>query len=67
MTRKQNLFAIREHIKDGIEGHRKRLAAMWERGERSGWLYNKLVEQKELMEQKLDAVNEELCPWPKSS
>lgn len=58
----QNLLAIREHLKEGIEGHRKKLAAMWEAGNRSGFRFEKTNEQYERMQDKLMAVQNELCP-----
>lgn len=64
MTQKQyrNLLTIKEHLKDSAEKHRVRLSELWQRGVRSGFLFTKLNEQRELMLAKIDDVDELLCP-----
>lgn len=58
----QSLVTIREHLKDAAEGHRKRLAALWEHGKQNTWLYKRLEEQYNIMQDKIDQVNEEILP-----
>lgn len=65
--KKQNLIAIREHLKDTIEGYRKRLAGMWERGQRTGPLYDRLLLRKQLSEEKYDDVIQKICPLKKTT
>lgn len=64
MTKEQNLIAIREHLRDALEGDRKKLSSMWQRGIRGGWLFDKLNKRMELTEEKLYRNMIELCPDP---
>lgn len=64
MTRQQHLLAVQQHLKDGIEGHRKKLSDMWQRGIRGGLLFDKLNSQYEQMQDKLLRCENELCPHP---
>lgn len=68
MTRQQHLQAIQQHLKDAIEGHRQKLSAMWESGKRAGdFLFDRMNEQYELMQDKLLRCENELCPHPKDN
>lgn len=68
MTRTQNLLIIQQHLKDSIESHRQKLSAMWETGKRAGdFLFDKMNEQYELMQDKLLRCENEICPHPKDN
>lgn len=62
MTKTENLLAIREHLREAIEGHRQKLAKMWEAGTNSGWRFDKINEQYERMQDKYQDVCNQLCP-----
>lgn len=64
MTKMQHLIAQREHIRDAIEGHRKRLSDMWNK-KQFGFLFDKLNEQYELYQDKYQRICNEICPMPK--
>jgi hypothetical protein len=58
----RNLIAQRDHLKEAIEGDRKLLGEMWERGIRGGWLYEKINERRERNIDKVAAIDQKICP-----
>lgn len=58
----RNLIAQRDHLKEAIEGDRKLLGEMWERGTRSGWLYEKINERRQRNIDKVAAIDQKICP-----
>lgn len=60
--KEQLLRAQRFHVLEAIECRRKTLAALWDKGIKSGPEVEKRMEKLNHWENKLDELNEQLCP-----